>query len=100
TSSCTASGSWSGAQKTSGSATITAPSTAGDAAYTLTCTNPKGSANATVHLTVMAASSGGGGGGGGAVDELSLLVLAALSCLRFLRPGMDSNASRRKHPNL
>jgi hypothetical protein len=36
-SSCTASGSWSGSEPTSGSATITAPTTAGSYEYTLTC---------------------------------------------------------------
>ncbi|HET9391341.1 MAG TPA: S8 family serine peptidase, partial [Steroidobacteraceae bacterium] len=96
TASCTASGSWSGTQMTSGSAMITAPMTAGDAAYTLTCSNPKGSAAATVHLTVTAPPKSGGGGG--ALDELTALVLAALCCGRLLLrragPAVSSRRSR------
>jgi hypothetical protein len=72
--SCTASGSWSGSQKTSGSLTVTG-STAGTNNYTLSCNNAHGSAQHTAALTVQAAPSGGGGGGG--LDVLTLLALAA-----------------------
>ncbi len=78
--SCNASGSWSGAQKTSGSLTITAAA-AGTENYALTCTNPQGSAQKTATLTVQAAPSGGGGGG---LDALTLLVLISLGCARAL----------------
>jgi hypothetical protein len=80
--SCNASGSWSGAQKTSGSLTIT-PTAAGTDNYTLTCTNPHGSAQHTATLTVQAAAAGGGGGGGG-LDSLTLLALISLGCARAL----------------
>jgi hypothetical protein len=53
---CTASGSWSGTQNTSGSLTIT-PTAAGTDSYTLTCTNPHGSAQKTATLTVQSALS-------------------------------------------
>jgi hypothetical protein len=75
--SCTASGSWSGTQKTSGSLTIS-PTAAGTDSYTLTCANPHGSAQKTATLTVQsapAAGGGGGGGGGGGLDALTLLAL-------------------------
>ena len=75
TTGCTASGSWTGSQATSGSTTITAPASAGTASYTLTCTNANGSANSTATLTAAAASSGGGGG---AMDEVALLMLGSL----------------------
>jgi subtilisin family serine protease len=79
--SCNASGSWSGAQKTSGSLTIT-PTAAGTDNYTLTCANPQGSAQHTATLSVQAAPSGGGGGG---LDAVTLLALIALGCARGLR---------------
>jgi hypothetical protein len=82
--SCTASGSWSGTQKTSGSLTIT-PAAAGTDSYTLTCTNAQGSAQRTVTLTAQAASTGGGGGGGGGLDGLTMLVLAWLGCAALTR---------------
>jgi subtilisin family serine protease len=79
--SCTASGSWSGAQKTSGSLTIT-PMAAGTDDYMLTCTNPHGSAQNKATLTVQAASSGGGG----SLDAVALIALLTLGCARALRP--------------
>jgi hypothetical protein len=78
--SCTASGSWSGAQQPTGSLTIT-PMTTGTNTYTLQCTNPHGSAQNKATLTVQAASSGGGGGG---LDALTLLVMIALGGTRLL----------------
>jgi hypothetical protein len=86
TTSCTASGAWTGSQATSGSTTVTAPATAGTVAYTLACTNALGTASSTANLTVAAQSSGGGGGG--AIDEFALLVLGSLGVARaiFARP--------------
>ncbi len=78
---CAASGSWSGAQNASGTATVM-PTTAGNYTYTLTCTNAQGSVAASAKLTVMAAPSGGGGGG---LDAAALLALAGLTCARLLR---------------
>jgi len=80
--SCNASGSWSGAQQPTGSLTIT-PSAVGTQSYTLTCTNPHGSAQHTATLTVQAATAGGGGGGG--LDAATLLALIALGCARALK---------------
>jgi hypothetical protein len=90
--SCTASGAWSGTQKTSGSLTIT-PTATGTDTYTLTCTNPHGSAQKSATLTVQAATSGGGGGGG--LDGLTLLALGALACAGALaRRGRRALGSR------
>ena len=80
--SCNASGSWSGAQKSSGSVTVT-PAAAGTENYTLTCMNAHGSAQHTATLTVQAGSGSGGGGGGG-LDGLTLLGLMSLGCARAL----------------
>jgi hypothetical protein len=81
TTNCTASGNWTGSQATNGSTTITAPATAGTAAYTLTCSNANGSAASTANLTVSAPSKGGGGG---ALDGFALLVLGSLGVGRLL----------------
>ena len=79
---CTASGSWSGALPTSGTQTLT-PTTAGTDTYTLTCANSAGTSPATsVTLSVTAAPSGHGGG---SLDDISLLALAGLGMMRFLR---------------
>jgi hypothetical protein len=75
---CTASGSWSGTQKTSGSLTIT-PAAAGTDNYTLTCTNSHGSAQKTATLTVQAAPASGGGGG---LDAITLIALISLGFAR------------------
>jgi hypothetical protein len=75
---CTASGSWTGAQPTSGTASET-PSAAGTANYTLTCTGSGGSANASAAVTATAAAASGGSHGGGAFDWVTLLGLAGLS---------------------
>jgi hypothetical protein len=88
--SCTASGSWSGAQNTSGSVTVT-PTAAGTDSYTLTCANPHGSAQKTATLTVQSAPAGGGGGGsgggggGGGLDALTLLALTTLGLAGVLQ---------------
>ncbi len=75
--SCTASGSWSGTQKTSGTLVVT-PTAVGTQAYSLTCTNSVGTSTlATASLTATA-DPPMSSGGGGALDELTLLALAAL----------------------
>jgi subtilisin family serine protease len=80
--SCTGSGSWSGAMATSGTQSLT-PTAAGADTYTLRCANAAGSSQPTsVNLTATAASSGGHGG---ALDGLALLGLAALSLAHILR---------------
>jgi len=85
TTACTASGDWSGSLPASGSMTITAPSTVGTKSYTLTCTNPNGSASTTASLVTqqtVASQSPPGKGGGGAIDQIVLLILAALTAAR------------------
>ncbi len=82
TTSCTASGGWSGAQATSGSQAMM-PTAAGSVVYSLTCANAAGvSAASTVTLTVTAAATAGGGGGGGAIGGFELFCLAALAAQR------------------
>jgi hypothetical protein len=82
TTSCTASGSWSGALATSGSQTVK-PTAQGTDTYTLACANAAGaSPAASVNLTVTAAPSSGGGGG---LDMLSVLGLAGIGAARFFR---------------
>jgi hypothetical protein len=82
---CTASGTWSGTQATSGTQTLKA-SSAGTYSYTLTCLNSAGtSAATTVTLTVTAAPPTVPGGHGGALDGITLLALAGLSMTGFLR---------------
>jgi hypothetical protein len=81
TTSCTASGSWSGALATSGSQTLK-PTAKGTDTYTLACANATGaSPAASANLTVTAAPSSGGGG----LDLLSLLGLAGIGAARFFR---------------
>lgn len=70
---CTASGSWSGSQATTGSAQTDALTA--NATFTLTCTGAGGSANSTVNVTVGQPASPSGHGGGGSVDLLVLLAL-------------------------
>jgi hypothetical protein len=94
---CTASGSWSGTQKPSGSLTIT-PTAAGTDDYTLTCTNAHGSAQKTASLTVQAAPSSGGGGGGGGLDVLTLLALTSLGCAPLARRGHRAPQLTRSRP--
>jgi subtilisin family serine protease len=81
---CTASGTWSGAQKASGSMTIS-PATTGTFQYSLACTNSAGVSGVTnASLTVTAANTGGGGHGG-ALGEGLLLGLAGLGAARMRR---------------
>ncbi|MFI4889462.1 MAG: S8 family serine peptidase [Steroidobacterales bacterium] len=79
TTSCLASGSWSGTRAASGTQTLT-PTTVGTNTYTLSCGNATAtSAQSSATLTVTAADPPSGGGGGGALDELALGgLLAAL----------------------
>jgi hypothetical protein len=80
--SCTASGSWSGAEPTSGSM-AEAPAAVGATTYSLTCTNAAGTSSASsVTLTVTAAPAKSGGGG--AFDLLTLLGLAGVGLGRIL----------------
>lgn len=59
---CVASGSWSGSKGPNGSEVITAPTTPGSYAYTLTCTGSDGQTTAnTVSLTVTGAGAGNPG---------------------------------------
>jgi subtilisin family serine protease len=76
TTGCTASGSWSGSEPTSGSTTVT-PSTAGSDSYTLTCSNAAGSSSATTDVVTVTAAASSGGHGGGGLDLTTLLALAA-----------------------
>jgi hypothetical protein len=69
-----ASGSWSGAQTTSGSQTVT-PTAVGADTYTLTCSDAGGTVNGSATLTVNAASSGHHGG---ALDITTLLALSGV----------------------
>jgi hypothetical protein len=79
TSSCTASGDWSGVQSTSGSTTVT-PAAAGTLSYSLVCTGANGTGPAaTVTLTVQSAAGHHGGGG---LDGATLALLAMLWLFR------------------
>lgn len=86
TSSCGASGSWSGAQPTSGSQGVTTTAT-GSYTYTLTCTGPGGSNTNSAVLTAMAASKASGGGG--SLDAICLLALCGALLLRRRAPGQQ-----------
>jgi subtilisin family serine protease len=80
--SCTASGSWSGAQATSGSV-AEMPATAGIYIYSLMCANAAGSSpGSSITLTVAAAPAKSSGGG--AIDLLTLLGLAGVGLTRIL----------------
>jgi OmpA-like transmembrane domain len=92
--SCTASGAWSGTQKTSGTLQVT-PSSAGTSAYMLSCSGADNGASGTsvAKLTVsapMAAVTGlsgkAGGGGMGLWSLLGLGLLVACRMRRALRP--------------
>jgi hypothetical protein len=88
-SSCTGSGAWTGAQKTSGSMTIT-PTATGTQTYTLTCADAAGnsvagSATLTVTAQIVGATQPPPKSGGGSLDELTLLALAGLGFARLWR---------------
>jgi hypothetical protein len=85
--SCTASGSWSGTQAISGSVTL-APAAVGSYTYSLSCINTAGTTtttSATLTVTAASAATGGGGGGGGALDWPALGLLAVLGLGRRRR---------------
>jgi hypothetical protein len=91
--SCTASGSWSGTQAVSGNQSVT-PTVVGTNTYTLSCTGAGGSTTNSATLTVDAQSSASavgsvsgtssGGGGGGSLDEITLLALSGMLLMRWL----------------
>lgn len=70
--SCVASGAWTGDVGTSGSRTITAPATAGNYTYTLTCTSSTGQQTAQ-SITVVVTGAGSGDNGGISGDPGGLL---------------------------
>ncbi len=83
TSSCTASGDWSGTQSSAGSTTVT-PTGVGALSYSLACTGANGTGpTASVTLDVQSAAGHHGGGG---LDGLTLavVVLELLAC-HYLR---------------
>jgi subtilisin family serine protease len=81
---CTASGTWNGAEASSGTQNLT-PTAVGSYTYSLMCTNNAGvSPMASATLTVTAAASGGGGGGG-ALGLAALLGLCAMCLARARR---------------
>jgi len=94
TTGCSATGSWSGTQATSGSQMVT-PTTTGSQMYTLACGNGAGTSAATsVNLMVQAAPpSSGGKGGGGALGEWTLLALAGLGLGRRSRAARARRAA-------
>jgi subtilisin family serine protease len=85
TSSCTATGSWSGMQATTGTMTVT-PSAAGSLTYSLACTGTNGTSS-TSSVTLMVQSAAGHHGGG-ALDTatLALLLLVLLATARSSGP--------------
>ena len=90
TSSCSASGDWSGAQATSGSATVSATAV-GTLSYSLTCSGANGTGPAaTVTLSVQAAA---GHHGGGQLDALTLALLAAASVLAARRRALPRGSA-------
>ena len=97
TTSCTASGAWSGAQATSGSETVM-PAAAGSYAYTLSCSGAAGESKSTATLQVQAVSASpasGSGGGGGALGAATLLVLSGFALARLLRAARERSPARR-----
>jgi hypothetical protein len=86
TSSCTASGGWSGTLATSGSQSVSPTGVGTATTYTLTCSNAVSSANSSVSVNVLAvpapAPSHSGGGG---FDVLTLVALAGFWLLRRTR---------------
>ena len=99
---CTASGSWSGAQATTGSLTVT-PTAVGTDTYTLLCTNHLGASPATsVTLSVKAAAPTGspGGGGGGALGVATLLGLLGMCGERVRRSRRSGRSPQRAGANI
>jgi hypothetical protein len=91
TSSCTASGAWSGAQPVAGSTTVT-PTTAGSQSYSLVCTGANGTGPmSTVTLSVQAAA---GHHGGGQSDGATLALLLLLLAGRLICPSAPGRVRR------
>jgi hypothetical protein len=83
--SCVASGSWSGAQQTSGTFAV-APSSAGSGSYTITCDNAAGgSGSGTATLAVTAPPPPSNSSGGGALGLATLCGLVGLAFARRRR---------------
>ena len=95
TTSCSASGSWSGTQATSGSLSVT-PASAGSSTYSLSCTGPGGTNASSVVLTASAATKSSGGGG--ALDATALLVLGSALLLRSALLPHRALLLRRRRP--
>jgi Subtilase family len=77
---CTASGTWTGAQLSSGTQNLT-PTAVGSYPYSLTCSNNAGAspmASVTLTVTAAAPAPSGGSGGGGALGLAALLGLCAM----------------------
>ncbi|HTY93524.1 MAG TPA: S8 family serine peptidase, partial [Steroidobacteraceae bacterium] len=95
TTSCAASGDWSGAEATAGSVTVT-PAAEGTLSYSLSCTGPNGTGPvSTVTLSVQSAA---GHHGGGRIDAATLVFLAAVllaSRRRGVRGSSRSNSPAR-----
>ena len=85
TTSCSASGDWSGTLALSGSRTVT-PTTPGTYVYDLSCQNAAATVQKAMTLTVTAPPSGGGGG------SVNLLDIAALAGVALL--GLGSRTKR------
>ncbi len=84
---CTASGTWTGAQASSGMQNLT-PTAVGSYPYSLACTNNAGTspmASVTLTVTAAAPAPSGGGGGGGALGLATLLGLGAMCLARARR---------------
>jgi hypothetical protein len=91
TSGCTAAGSWSGAQATSGTLALT-PAAAGTLTYSLVCTGAGGSGpTATVTLSVQSAA---GHHGGGALDLATLALLGMVLLGRAIGTWRPARARR------
>jgi hypothetical protein len=76
-------GSFSGSQAASD--TATSPAISADTTFTLTCSGPGGSGSGSTTVSLKSASVGGRSGGGGAFDLESMLLLGALALGRFGR---------------
>lgn len=93
--SCSASGSWSGTQPTSGTLSVT-PAGVGSYTYTLTCTSAAGTKSSSAVLTdgLPGTQPPSSGGGGGALETVSLLSLCGLLIVRVRRVRRAAPARR------
>src|SRR5277367_5132622 len=84
---CTASGTWIGAEPSSGSQNV-APNAVGSYPYSLVCANNVGTspmASVTLTVTAAAPAPSGGSGGGGALGLAALLGLCAMCLAQVAR---------------